>query len=249
MKWRGGCRENGCGQGFEGYGCKLLISLKNIGHFIAVTIECGEYKAPPILEYGERRPVNPFPSFPCEGRIMVVWKRSSPQLPLSATTALAEAFMKHWYYKTMRKTMLTLLYFALNDRPTRQEDVEKIVKNESIGLSSNQIRNKIERMLDLGFIHRVNNEIKLTERGLFLIDKRKRTLENIMYSHVLKSAMDREEFKKIYDKLLIKITWQSTDRNTYMKPLRALKKRELIDFTKDRVWGGGKQIKLRRQKK
>lgn len=145
--------------------------------------------------------------------------------------------------------MLTLLYFSLNDKRVTEENLREIIRHESLNLPIPQAQIRINKLTELGFIHYIKDEIKLTLRGLFLIDKKEHVLENIMQAHVLKGAMDRSAFKKIYISLLMKITHQGMDESIYMKPLRALKKRELIDFTKTRVWGGGKQIKLRKEMK
>lgn len=156
---------------------------------------------------------------------------------------------ERYHYHTTRKAMLTLLYFSLNNRTVTEEDLCTVLQNESMHLPKQRTLEKINKMVDMGFIHYVKDEIKLTLRGLFLIDKKERTIENIMYGHVLRGPMDRSQFKETYIDLLMRITHQGMDEDIYMKPLRALKKRELIDFTKTRVWGGGKQIKLRKEMK
>lgn len=142
-----------------------------------------------------------------------------------------------YVYKTTYNSLATLYYWRLNGTNVTEQQFFDIVKHNAFKAKNTKIRKRIASLLSRGFIHIVDNGIFLTDKGLWHIEQKEKTIQAIMYGHVLKHGhVSRKELNKMYLTFAYRVTRDPRPTNRTLLILKRLRREGGLDYTDDEVW-------------
>lgn len=143
--------------------------------------------------------------------------------------------MKH---KILPKVLMSIMYHRINNEVVSADMLMKMIQREGWKVSNTHARLAYKRMLSAGWIHVIQDNVYLTERGLRHAEKQHKILMLTTYGMIADgSSASIKSLCFRLAKIIHRITQLEINGEEIVRLfLKRLRREGAVDYSGDRVW-------------